>query len=277
MNELDPRQKTRVSASRLSELMVGLTGDGTRILRLLDDFHYAYGSQLQRLFFTGGTHEAKTRARNRALALLVRECLVYRSPRQPLPGKQHGEAEHIYGLTHPGQRVMNELRKTERPYRSINRTTAHFTHALAVTELHVQLVEAERVGLIELIQSQGEPACHRRFGLRKVLKPDAYTLFRTVRGGQKLEVAWFIEVEHSRQGETATIAKLHTYRDYMEHLDPDTGLMPKVIFVAFTKRHRDHLERLLDRNTAGYRDVFEVSEMQHATRTMVIGAESGAN
>lgn len=264
---------SRITPARLTILISGLEAAkfSRPILQLLDDFHYANGSQIQRLFFVSGTPLAATRARNRALTSLVSMRLLYRYPRQPLSGNLHGSTEYIYALAHAGQRVMNELRKNQRPKRSINRTTEHIQHALAVTELHVCMVEAERAGQIELIKSRGEPACHKHFGMRKVLKPDGFVDFKAARNGQLHEVAWFIEVERSREGETSTIAKLSNYREYMEQLDPDTQFMPRVLFVTYTEKHRAHLERLLDRNTGTDRDVFMVVLADQAIPTMITG------
>src|ERR1700758_1286699 len=132
---------TRLSADRLSTFLENLDEKSASVLRLLDDFHYALGSQIQRLFFVDGSELANIRARNRLLKKLSEQHLLHRYPRERLPGKKHGSTEFMYALAHAGQRLMNELREHERPQRSLDRTTNHFKHALAVTELHVCMSE----------------------------------------------------------------------------------------------------------------------------------------
>lgn len=223
------------------------------MLQLLHDFHFAYGSHIQRLFFTESTPIAQTRARNRFLSRLIENRLLYRHPRRPLPGNQHGSSEHIYTLSHAGQRIINVLQIADRPYHSVEPTTTHFDHALAVTELYVQLQALVQSGSISHLIAKGEPATHRPYGLSKlVLKPDMEVLFRLTKDGQQYEVAWFIEVERSRQGEPATAGKVTAYLDYMQQLNPNTELMPRIVFLTFTESHRNHLAamliRLADRN-----------------------------
>ena len=268
------RKITRISPTQLDELIAGLhQRDGQQdepILRFLDEYHYATGSQLQRLYFTAGSPAARTRARNRTLERMTGQRLLHRAPRFALPGS--AAKEHCYELAHPGQRVMNELRKGERPYRSIGRTTAHFEHALAVTEVYVQLVEAQRTGRIADVAAKGEPACHIKLvGSSQVLRPDAYMQFRTERGGKWGTAEWFIEIERSDEGASSTLDKLEKYLAYEEQLT-DATIMPQVLFVALKPERRVYLERLLDRHAAAERDLFIVASFNEAVEAMITGA-----
>lgn len=269
MNNVTTYKKTRISSPKLFTRIAALTDNEQAILRLLDDFHYAYGSHIQRLFFTSGSTDAMTRARNRLLSKLTDEALLYRYPRKRLPGNRHGSTEYIYALTHAGQRIMNELRVSERPYRSIEHTTAHYIHALSATELYVQMIEKQRTDEIKLIKAQGEPSSHRHFGINRVLKPDEYFLFHLTKDGQKFEVAWFIEIEHSRQGEPTVRAKIETYRDYRKQLNPTTELMPRVLFVTFAQSHYSHLAKMISRNAESDKDVFVVKLFEETIPTML--------
>src|SRR5258708_7835284 len=104
MNDLLLNNKinARISPLKLHSIMASLTDIEKVVLRFLDDFHYAYGSQIQRLFFVHGTTDAMTRSRNRVLTKFTNDYLVYRYPRKPLPGNRHGSTEHIYALAHAG-------------------------------------------------------------------------------------------------------------------------------------------------------------------------------
>jgi len=238
---------------KLATLIQSLGDKDLAVLQLLDDFHYAYGSQLQRLYFTTGTATAMTRSRNRLLARLTDAKLIHRYPRRRFPGNPF---EHIYTLAYVGQRVMNKIRGFERPMLSLARTTNHFEHVLEVTELHVQLNELDHSGAIRLLASEAEPTCHRPYTAYRVLKPDYYVKYRAKRDGRLFEDQWFVEIERSRQGAASTLAKVHAYTTYMKLLSA-SQVMPRVLFVCYSEAHRAHLERLLDRNVEQHnRDLF---------------------
>lgn len=236
MDNLNPtdNKRDRVSPIELTNLLNELTDSQRQILTFLDNFHYAYGSQLQRLYFIDGpTLLAMTRARNRLLTKMVSNHLIFRYDRHPLPGNRHGSTEHIYTLAHAGQRIMNDLRANERPYRSIERTTSHFDHALAVTELYIQLVEQERVNHLNLLIAKGEPACHRHIKSKNmILKPDAFFEFHIQKDGHRYKVPWFIEVEHTRHGIPNLEDKVRAYLSFMDTLNFDKEVMPRVLFIG---------------------------------------------
>lgn len=230
----------------------------TSIINCLGLFRYAYGSQLQRLFFRHGSSLAMTRARNRTLRKLVDLKVLYRYPRARLPGKQHGSTEHVYTLAAAGQRLHAKTQNHPYSFRSLDRTTTHIAHTLAITELHVQLSELATQNTLQLISSLPEPYSYRQYGIGKVIKPDYATVYRVRHNGRLFEHAWVIEVERTRQREAATIAKLRAYEDYFEQLASDS-LMPRVLFLCFTQSHTAHLQRLLQRNAAGSQDLFLVA------------------
>lgn len=268
---------TRISAQKLAGLKTRIEGKKNAkkrdILYLLDDFHYATGSQIQRLFFTDGSDIANTRARNRALTSLSDEKLLHRYPRRRLELDNDLSTEYIYTLDRAGQKIMNNLRGVSRPFRSVNRSMRHYLHALEVTKLHVQLTELDAKGTIKLIGSTAEPASHRRIR-RHIVKPDYYAQLRRYAPDNRVfEEEWFIEVERSRQGDTPTLHKIRAYTQYRKLIDPDKQYMPRVLFICYDTAHRRYLDGLFDRNAGQDGDVFMTALQDEAIEVITNGGK----
>ena len=107
-------------------------------------------------------------------------------------------------------------------------------HTLAVSELYVRLVEAQRLGTLELASFTTEPACWRRFpgpsGGRVTLKPDAYAVTRL----GAYEDHWFIEVDRSTEPASTLMRKCEQYRRYWQTgtEQAEAGIFPRVLFLV---------------------------------------------
>lgn len=74
-------------------------------------------------------------------------------------------------------------------------------HAVAVAEVHTQLVEADRGGRLELLERNAEPACWRSYAgignfASSQLKPDSFVRFAV----GDYEYSVFIEVDMGTEG-----------------------------------------------------------------------------
>lgn len=204
------------------------------IIASLDRVRVASGEQLRRLHLANG-NRSKVRRIQHSLSRLVDLRVLARLDRQ-VGGVRAGSSGYIYALDVAGQRLASACgpaggRRLRRPWTPGGGFVAH---QLDVTELNVQLVEAERAGAFELLSFDAEPLCWRTFaglgGGRVVLKPDAFLRL----GLGKYEDSYFIEVDRGTQSGPAITRKLTVYRRYFQ-----TGreqdrweVFPKVLLLA---------------------------------------------
>ena len=93
---------------------------------------------------------------------------------------------------------------------------AFLAHSLAVTDVYVRLVLAERVGALEVRRFSAEPQswriCYGPGGVRTKLKPDAYVVLAV----DGYEDHWFIEVDLGTERAPALGRKCALYRAYWQ-------------------------------------------------------------
>jgi hypothetical protein len=117
-------------------------------------------------------------------------------------------------------------------------------HSLEVAEWYVQLVEAERTGLIELTHFAAEPRSWRRYvaahGNQATLKPDA--VVHVLRGGW--EERWFLEIDRATEHLPAVKRQLDQYVAYWRtgvEQHASDGLFPKVLWIVPDDRRYNQL------------------------------------
>ncbi|MGD1057365.1 MAG: replication-relaxation family protein, partial [Solirubrobacteraceae bacterium] len=147
-----------------------------QILNFVSECRLASGKQLVRQFWQTADREASAaRAGRRALKRMADWRVLDPMPRR-IGSRRSGSDALVYGVGRLGARLL-----AQRGY-SGPRIEApgalYVAHTLACTELVVVLQEADREGVLELIETQFEPACWRGFigagGSRVVLKPDLF-------------------------------------------------------------------------------------------------------
>jgi hypothetical protein len=214
-------------ASRLSPRDQAII-DAVARLRLLST------RQLERLLFAEITHPG-TRARlaRRVLARLVALGILGRLERR-VGGVRAGAAGHVYFTAAAGQRLLafwrgEGLRRTRNPYEP---SSAFVRHTLAVAELYVQLIEADREGAAGLLEFQGEPGCWCPFighaGAPLVLKPDARVRLAVAAGEEEHA---FLEVDCGTEGRTALTRKCRAYVAYWRS-GAERDVFPRVVWVT---------------------------------------------
>ncbi|SRR6266511_4122098 len=255
-----------LTQTRVERLEAGLAERDRAILTTLQQVRLASGAQLDRLHFAG----SNPRHRRRVLASLVARRLLARLPRQ-VGGVRSGSAGFLYVLDVAGQRLVQPdpgaRRRVQPPWVP---GWPFIAHALAVTELYVELVEARRVRRIELFHFAGEPDCWRTFyasgGARARLKPDAYV--RVVQG--EFEEHWFVEVDRGTQALTTIERKLSTYRAYWAsgREQARAGVFPWVLFVVRGEPRKQQLADLFGQQPADSQVLFRVVTADEAVDVM---------
>ena len=163
---------TSVTAKQLLRLRCDLTDRDWQIIAMLARVRVATSAQLEALYFS----DVSRRRAQQRLAVLTRRRVLARLPRV-IGGVRAGSRGHVYALDAAGQRLA-DLGQRSRPRRPRPVGTAYLDHALAVAEVYVRVVLAERSGALRLLCFAGEPGAWRRFsgagGARVTLAPDAY-------------------------------------------------------------------------------------------------------
>jgi hypothetical protein len=224
-----------VTPARLERLERSLSERDRVVVETVARLRLATGEQLGRLHYTDTT----PRQRRRALTRLVERRVLSILDRR-VGGVRAGSDGFVFALDITGAHLArttaaNARRRIQRPVTP----GALFTrHVLAVSELHVRLVEAERAGLGELLASDTEPACWRSFagrgGGRVALKPDAYVRL----GSGAFEDSWFVEVDLGTESSATLDRKLDTYRTYWRsgREQERHGVFPRVLWLVPNER-----------------------------------------
>lgn len=226
---------TRTTPGRLALLAAETRPRDWAVLGSVARLRLVCTRQLERLHFTGSTPLANARSCRRHLARLRDQGLLVRLDRR-IGGVRAGSAGYLWSLGAAGQHLLTRRgpaggRQVRRPWTP---SAPFVAHRLAVSELYVCLVEAQRAGGGELIRYQAEPDCWRCFtgsgGQAATLKPDAHV----VTASGDYEHAWFIEVDLATESPAVLRRKCRTYLTYWRsgREQARTGLFPLVVFVV---------------------------------------------
>lgn len=250
---------------QLAVLAASLTDRDRSVLTTLTRVRVATSVQLERLHFGDVTR----RQARQILAGLTARRLLARLPRV-VGGARAGSAGYVYALDVAGARVVSG----QRSRRPGNVGAAFLAHSLAVTELYVRLVEADRFGTLALLNFSGEPACWRAFpgpgGGRTTLKPDAYLAVELGR----FEDRWFVEVDRSTEPASTLRRKCDTYRRYwqMGTEQERSGIFPRVLWLVPDERRQVVLVDVLGRLPAEAWPLFTAAVFDKAVERIAGGA-----
>jgi hypothetical protein len=232
------------------------------VLRSVSDLRFVSGGQLARLCFTDSADPAaNARAARRALLRLTRLGALARLPR-PVGGVRAGSAGFVYYLGPGGQRLAIERgwQPKRRRRRSMQPGTLFVRHALAIAELHVLLIEADRSRRLELLELASEPSCWRSYdgshGLL-TLKPDSFVRL----GLGDFEDSYFLEIDRGTEGSRAIAAQLGRYVAYYDsgQEQAERGVFPRVLWLATDQRRADVIADGVAELAEAERGLFQVA------------------
>lgn len=261
------RRGRYLTAARLSELDRRLSPRDRDILRTLGIVRVAGAGQLERLHFTG----VSRRQQRKALASLTDRQLLGRLPRV-VGGVRAGSAGYIYAIGPAGRRLLHPGEPRHRPWTV---GAPFLAHSLAVTELYVRLVLAERAGHLQHVVFTTEPAAWRPFpgpgGGRRLLKPDAAVVVRLGR----FEDRWFVEVDRGTESLPTVRRKCELYRRYWAsgREQAACGVFPRVLWLVPDARRAHDLRQLLERWPTETRGLFMVSRFDDGVDRIAQGAD----
>jgi len=256
----DLRPPRRLSPHQLAAISLQLTDRDLQALRTVSRFRVMSGAQLGRLFWPEGSPRTSGRLARRGLNRLsqldVLEPLVRR-----VGGERSGSASTTFAVGRAGQYILQSERASGRRVRRAYTPGARYlAHTLAVAQLFVDLVDAERQGLVEIATFSPEPECWRPYpgawGAGLTLKPDAYLKLAV----GDYEFSWFIEQDMATEAQTTIEGKARQYLDYyrtgVEQVE--RGVFPRVLWIVPNAAHAERVRETLERLPANAQRLFAV-------------------
>ena len=152
------------------------SGRDLAVLRDVGRLGHASADQLRRLHFAAGSEVGRRRRSQAALRRLTDDGYLHRLPRR-VGGTGSGSAGFVYCLGYRGQRLVFPALFPGRRARTPEEVGTSFVgHSLAVAELVVALVGAERDKRCSGLELETEPSCWRDYlglhGAKRSLRPD---------------------------------------------------------------------------------------------------------
>jgi hypothetical protein len=238
------------------------------LLAEVDRLNVASGSQLRRLYF----QPSPTGQRMARLQLkrLVDSRILSRLGRT-VGGVRAGSEGWTYSVDVAGKRLLHPGRS--RQWSPWTPGSHHLRHAVAVSELYVELRGLESEGCTELLRFDAEPISWRFFsgagGERQALKPDAFVVVAS----EMFEDSWFVEIDRGTESTTVIEQKAKAYLRYWQsgREQANHGVFPTVLFVVPNDSRKQQIVDVLARTPPSGWHLFQVVTSDHAARAMSTG------
>ena len=237
-----------LSAAGLVRLRARLSERDLAVLHEVAELRLMSVRQIQRVHFPVASHGnlgAATRATQRVLKRLTAERLLQRLDRQ-IGGVRAGSSGFVMALGSVGQRLLFADKRRQRDYEPGLRFV---DHTLAVSQVVVELQEAARRGVLELLECQAEPRTWRQFGGldgRRFIRPDLFLVL----GSGEYELRWFAEIDRSTESLPVIARKCRLYADYYQSgvEQAQSGVFPRVCWITPDESRADRLTELIARD-----------------------------
>jgi hypothetical protein len=260
-----------LTADRLRSIEQALGPRDREVLTFVSAARLASGGQLARRFWAAprAGDSAAARAARRAVKRLAAQRVLDSLPRR-IGGQRGGSAGLVYGVGVAGTKL---LARSGFQAKRLHAPGALFIdHTLAATELAVELHEADRDGVLELIEVQFEPTCWRGFlgpGLARVtLKPDLFVRI----GAGALEDRWFVEIDRATQSGATIRTKAERHLAYWR--SGSEQVHPRVLWVVPDRRRADQIEAVMRQLPSEAQRLFAVTPASEFVP--FLAAEAGA-
>jgi hypothetical protein len=254
----------RVRARHLAWVDERLSERDWALLEAVNHLHLVTGLQVERLLFARLTNRSRIVTRSRSLSRLVAWRVLVRLPRR-IGGARRGSTVAVYALGSAGQRLLAQRANSEQNPPAIRKvgvpSDRFVAHIVAVSELYVCLVEANRIGSLVLRQFTTEPAAWWPNGRGGWLKPDA---FFVVSNG-RVDHLWWVEVDRATESVATVNRKLRTYLEFVNRggVGPREAI-PRVLVTVPDEWRRQAVHKQIARLPPPAADFFHVVLQEQA-------------
>jgi hypothetical protein len=218
-----------------------MSGRDLALLGLLQDHRFLTTHQLEAFCFHDlNTPSSAARSARRVLARLAQERLVDR-PARRIGGTYAGSAANIWSLTGAGHRLLSLHAGKGTAVRVRTPSARFIDHYLAIGDVRLQAVTAERRGRLSVSRLQVEPLCWQAFtedgGSHAVLKPDL-ALTTTPARDHEYEDHWYVEVDRATESIPTVLRQCRVYEDCRRAgvVQDERGVFPIVVWVVPNER-----------------------------------------
>lgn len=203
--------------------------------------------QVARLVFAGVESSASfDRTPRRVLHRLFKAKTITRLDRT-IGGKQSGSKPYVYQLTKIGYRRIRSLHPASIKVPPSAPSRLFIEHTIAIAEIGVRLIEAQRAEQLKILSLETEPLCWRTYmtlyGDVRVLKPD---LFVALSAGD-YDIFAFIEVDRGTESLATVLKKCVQYQEYMSSGSEQVkhGLFPYIVWSAHTNTRAQAIKKAI--------------------------------
>ncbi|HUA74351.1 MAG TPA: replication-relaxation family protein [Solirubrobacteraceae bacterium] len=266
----------RLSQARLAVLADSLSERDRQITEMVVRLRLISGKQLERLFFAD-VELAASRARlaRRTCRRLVEQGVLGRLERR-VGGVRAGAASFVYFDAPAAQRLVAYWRGEglARPRAGYEPGQPFVRHRLGVTECFVRLSEAERDGLLGLVDFQTEPMVPFTGlgGVRSVLRPDAFVRLNL---DAATELHAFLEVDCGTESRGALARKASAYVSAWRAGIPGP-VFPRVLWITTTDRRAETISETCATLPAEAWKLFAVATADRALEVLTTIPRSAA-
>lgn len=228
-----------VNSAQLDKLLSELSERDWRIIEDVWHCRVLSGGQITRLHFFNISDLTRERTRRLVLARLVASGVLTPLDRR-IGGIRGGSAGSAFVLDVAGQR-LTRLRwpdvaaAEQRARRPWTPGQLFMSHALAVSEAYVSLVELSRSADFSVKAFTAEPMAWWPNGNGGYLKPDAYIKLATA----QFSFHWWLEIDRATESLPTLRRKLVAYLEFVNRgqLGPN-GIIPRVMVSVPDERRR---------------------------------------
>jgi hypothetical protein len=263
------RRPARIRMPYVEQLAERQSPRDRMILWTLHRTRLATSTQLERLHSYELTGRSRSIKRGQVLKRLT-EAGVLTTIERLIGSAEGGSEQQRYLLDTAGYQLIQLHFNRESPKTRVRRPRPpgdrFITHALAVTELYVQLVEHARLGRFVLGEFQVESDAYWPDGLGGRLKMDAFVRLHR---GDTADYWWYEADMATEDLDTTIRKKLLTYLDFTQRgqLGPD-GVVPQVLIGVPTAKRLEGVQGLIGELPAPADSLFRVAVLTEVARVM---------
>ncbi|WP_329067793.1 replication-relaxation family protein [Amycolatopsis sp. NBC_01480] len=237
----------RVRARHLAWVAERLSPRDWQVLETVNRLHLVTGFQVERLHFVDLAGRSRIVTRSRSLARLAEWRVLHRLPRR-VGGAMRGSSVAVYGLGIAGQRLLAVRTNSSSNPPSVRPARVpsdrFVAHIVAVSELYVELREAERTNSLILRNFTTEPGAWWPNSRGGWLKPDAFL----VTSNGRVDQLFWAEIDRATESLATIDRKLRTYVDFVNRggLGPRSAV-PRVLVTVPHEVRRAGIVRVVSR------------------------------
>ena len=275
-----PPPRARRGSADVAAISGRLSERDWAVVQSVAEHQFLTGHQIAVLHFHQHANISGPRIARRVLARL-RDMRVLGALGRRVGGVHAGSSGLIHYVDVVGDQLLRGRsgRTSRRPRDPSERFLAH---RLAIADAHIELAQAHRTAVLEVVHSAVEPASWRRHvgpgGARVVLKPDLYAETSI---DQDSVYAWFIEIDLSTESLPTLLRKCRAYEAYRRTgTEQDhSGSFPTVVWVVShsdahrAERRREALKEAIARDHGLPSKLFHVISPQQLIPTLQIGGQ----